>query len=55
VRRQTYGDDFGQSGWLTVDELERFAEWLNLSAETPLLDVGCGAAPFGFLAGGVRR
>jgi 2-polyprenyl-3-methyl-5-hydroxy-6-metoxy-1,4-benzoquinol methylase len=43
VRRQTYGDDLGQSGWLTVDELERFAEWLDLGAETRLLDVGCGA------------
>src|SRR5207247_6659293 len=36
-------DDLGQSGWLTVDELERFAEWLDLDAETRLLDVGCGA------------
>jgi ubiquinone/menaquinone biosynthesis C-methylase UbiE len=43
VRRQTYGDDLGQSGWLTVDELERFAEWLDLGAKTRLLDVGCGA------------
>ena len=43
VRRQTYGDDLGQSGWLTVDELERFAEWLDLGVETRLLDVGCGA------------
>ena len=43
VRRQTYGDDLGQSGWLTMDELERFAEWLDLGAETRLLDVGCGA------------
>jgi SAM-dependent methyltransferase len=43
VRRQTYGDDLGQSGWLTVDELERFAEWLGLDARTRLLDVGCGA------------
>jgi SAM-dependent methyltransferase len=43
VRRQTYGDDLGQSGWLTVDELKRFAEWLDLGAKTRLLDVGCGA------------
>ena len=43
VRQQTYGDDLGQSGWLTVDELERFAEWLDLDAGSRLLDVGCGA------------
>jgi SAM-dependent methyltransferase len=43
VRRATYGDDLGQSGWLTSDELERFAEWLGLGAESRLLDVGCGS------------
>jgi cyclopropane fatty-acyl-phospholipid synthase-like methyltransferase len=43
VRRSTYGDDLGQSGWLTADELERFAEWLQLAAGSRLLDVGCGS------------
>jgi ubiquinone/menaquinone biosynthesis C-methylase UbiE len=43
VRRETYGEDLGQSGWLTVDELERFGEWLGLHAGARLLDVGCGA------------
>jgi cyclopropane fatty-acyl-phospholipid synthase-like methyltransferase len=43
VRRLTYGDDLGQSGWLTVDELERFSEWLQLGAGSRLLDVGCGS------------
>jgi ubiquinone/menaquinone biosynthesis C-methylase UbiE len=43
VRRQTYGDDLGQSGWVTVDELEQFGEWLDLHAGSRLLDVGCGS------------
>jgi SAM-dependent methyltransferase len=43
VRRETYGDDLGQSGWLTVDELERFAGALRLRAGSRLLDVGCGS------------
>jgi cyclopropane fatty-acyl-phospholipid synthase-like methyltransferase len=43
VRRATYGDDLGQSGWLTADELEHFSEWLGLGAESRLLDVGCGS------------
>jgi SAM-dependent methyltransferase len=43
VRRLTYGDELGQSGWLTVDELERFAEWLQLGAGSRVLDVGCGS------------
>ena len=43
VRRATYGDDLGQSGWVTSDELDRFAEWLDLGAGSHLLDVGCGS------------
>jgi SAM-dependent methyltransferase len=43
VRQATYGDDIGQSGWLTSDELERFAEWLDLNHESRLLDIGCGS------------
>jgi cyclopropane fatty-acyl-phospholipid synthase-like methyltransferase len=43
VRHATYGDDVGQSGWLTADELERFAEWLELRSGSRLLDVGCGS------------
>jgi SAM-dependent methyltransferase len=43
VRQATYGDDIGQSGWVTADELERFADWLGLNRESHLLDVGCGS------------
>ena len=43
VRRRTYGEDLGQSSWLTVDELGRFAEWLRVDAGSRLLDVGCGS------------
>jgi ubiquinone/menaquinone biosynthesis C-methylase UbiE len=43
VRRETYGEDVGQSGWMTVDELDRFGEWLGLRAGSRVLDVGCGA------------
>lgn len=43
VRQLTYGDDVGQSGWVTADELERFAERLELDGDSSLLDVGCGS------------
>ena len=43
VRQLTYGDDVGQSGWLTADELAHFADRLELGAASRLLDVGCGA------------
>jgi SAM-dependent methyltransferase len=43
IRQLTYGDDVGQSGWVTADELERFAGWLQLGPDARLLDVGCGS------------
>src|SRR5512133_3507498 len=43
VRRETYGEDLGQSSWMTVDELDRFGEWLELHSASRLLDVGCGS------------
>ena len=43
VRQLTYGADDGQSGWVTADELDRFAKWLGLDRDSRLLDVGCGA------------
>lgn len=42
VRLLTYGDDLGQSGWVTADELDHFAGWLALGGDSRLLDVGCG-------------
>ena len=30
VRQATFGHDIGQNSWLTVDEYERFAGWLDL-------------------------
>jgi SAM-dependent methyltransferase len=43
IRQLTYGDDVGQSGWVTADELERFGGWLELGPDSRLLDVGCGS------------
>ena len=43
VRQLTYGDDVGQSGWVTADELAHFGQLLELGPESRLLDVGCGS------------
>ena len=43
VRRDTYGEDFGQSSWVTGDEYRRFARLLELAAADHVLDVGCGS------------
>lgn len=43
IRRETYGDDIGQNGWLTSAEQDRFIEWLNPGAGSSLLDIACGS------------
>lgn len=43
VRRETYGEDIGQTGWLTADEQDMFIDWLGLSDTHHLLDVACGS------------
>lgn len=43
VRAETYGTDIGQSGWVTVEEYQDFADWLRLGHDRHVLDVGCGS------------
>src|SRR5712671_497935 len=43
IRRDAFGEDIGQSSWLTADEQDRFLGWLNLSSGKILLDVACGS------------
>jgi SAM-dependent methyltransferase len=43
VRRETYGEDLGQTSWLTADELRTFVGWLELRAGAEVLDVACGS------------
>jgi SAM-dependent methyltransferase len=51
VRRETYGEDFGQSSWVTGHEYRRFFRLLELTAADHVLDVGCGSGgPAVFLA-----
>jgi cyclopropane fatty-acyl-phospholipid synthase-like methyltransferase len=51
VRRDTYGEDFGQSSWVTADEYRRFFRLVDLSPTDHVLDVGCGCGgPAMFLA-----
>ncbi|MFY9560937.1 MAG: class I SAM-dependent methyltransferase [Terriglobales bacterium] len=43
IRRDAFGEDIGQSSWLTADEQGKFLRWLNLSSSKTLLDVACGS------------
>jgi len=43
IRRDAFGEDIGQSSWLTADEQDKFNAWLNLAPGKTLLDVACGS------------
>lgn len=43
VRTEAYGDDIGQTGWMTPEEQDEFLSWLDLPEEARLLDVACGS------------
>ena len=43
VRSATYGEDLGQTGWMTADELRHFIALLELDASSQVLEVGSGS------------
>jgi SAM-dependent methyltransferase len=43
VRRATYGEDIGQSSWMTAAEWLRFADQLQVRPESHVLEVGSGS------------
>ena len=43
IRREAFGEDIGQTGWLTTQEQDHFIGWLALSPSSRLLDVACGS------------
>ena len=43
VRKETFGIDIGQNSWVTVDEYDRFIEWLGVKPDHHLLEVASGS------------
>lgn len=43
IRREAFGDDIGQTSWLTAEEQDLFISWLSLTKSSRLLDVACGS------------
>jgi len=43
VRSETYGEDIGQSSWMTADELRYFATILRIDSSSNLLEIGSGS------------
>jgi SAM-dependent methyltransferase len=46
VRLETYGEDFGQTSWVTTEESREIPRWLELTADSSVLEVGCGSGGY---------
>ena len=43
IRRDTFGEDIGQTSWITVDEYDTFFSWLDLPGGDHVLEVASGS------------
>ena len=43
VRTEAFGEDIGQTGWITAEEQDLFIDRLKLSPSDRLLDIACGS------------
>ena len=46
VRIETYGEDFGQTSWVTTEESEAIPQLLHLKPDSFVLEVGCGSGGY---------
>jgi ubiquinone/menaquinone biosynthesis C-methylase UbiE len=46
IRLETYGEDFGQTSWVTTEESSEIPGLLGLKANSTLLEVGCGSGGY---------
>ena len=43
IRSEAFGEEIGQNSWLTADEQRTFFAWLELDAESDVLEVASGS------------
>jgi SAM-dependent methyltransferase len=46
VRIETYGQDFGQTSWVTTEESLEIPQLLNLGRDSSVLEIGCGSGGY---------
>ena len=46
VRIETYGEDFGQTSWVTTEESTKIPQLLDLKRDSSVLEVGCGSGGY---------
>ena len=46
IRRETYGEDYGQTSWVTTEESYEIPKLLKLSDKSSVLEIGCGSGGY---------
>jgi ubiquinone/menaquinone biosynthesis C-methylase UbiE len=46
VRLETYGEDFGQTSWVTTEESAEIPRLLGLTPDSSVLELGCGSGGY---------
>ena len=46
IRVETYGEDFGQTSWVTTAESHEIPKLLQLSSSSSVLEIGCGSGGY---------
>jgi ubiquinone/menaquinone biosynthesis C-methylase UbiE len=46
VRIETYGEDFGQTSWVTTEESNEIPRLLDVGAHSSVLEIGCGSGGY---------
>lgn len=46
VRIETYGQDFGQTSWVTTEESQEIPQLLGLRPDSSVLEIGCGSGGY---------
>jgi ubiquinone/menaquinone biosynthesis C-methylase UbiE len=46
VRIETYGEDFGQTSWVTTEESNAIPQLLGLRSDSLVLEIGCGSGGY---------
>ena len=51
IRVETYGDDLGQTSWVTTEESREIPKTLGLASHSYVLEVGCGSGRYALQVG----
>jgi SAM-dependent methyltransferase len=46
IRIETYGEDLGQTSWVTTEESDAIPAWLELRPDGVTLEIGCGSGRY---------